>query len=1111
MVSFREIIERTVDPQYRTVGYRYYTENRVRKLSLEETWIHASVVSDVEYNVLIDFNETLTPIHYQCTCPIVDKICPHITAVLYQLNHLGFFQSTYYIAQINNAYRVKNSTRKRPTLKKHSARKEESQAEKEEKLKEEKLQKRLELEKKWAEEEQQRKKEKEIAEFYSRMQVFIPQKPAKKKSKKSELHTIISVEIIILYQVCFFKPVRLVMRPDGSIDHTVDIKGRDYLDGSSANEDEILLCETLLYAHKNSKIVLSEHPDFAISKETLAFSKLISGIMKRFHDRAWIMEKSNNGEKSALNIILKPAHLQFDLQKGDNSLLLSGFFNHENFGRIDLNDITVILPEPFWFLHNNAIYHCESITYKQYQVLWLSNNQFKIPLHHAALVEKNLFPHLDPAIQITSELYEIHDIATTPQKRLYFEKMEGSMGFALKFRYDRYEIPAELKTPYITKIEDNKLIRIRRDDIVEDEALKFMRQFDLRESRDGYFIPRSDPFQMLGEILPLLSEAGFEVFGEDGVNRIVELADSPSLTANVVSGINWFELDAYASFGGQSVKLSEILDLVRKKKKYILLNNGLIAKLPDKWLRKFQGAALFGMEEADKMRFSTAQFMALENLLEEADSVESDDEYRQKLENLRSFEKIDDHPLPQGLKAHLRSYQKHGFDWFYFLQQYHFGGILADDMGLGKTLQVLALLLNEKTRGKFTSLVIAPTSVIFNWVNEVKKFTPSLKALNYTGTERKDTTITEMEEYDVILTSYAIALRDADILSQKTFRYIILDESQKIKNPFSKTAKAIKTLNSEFRLCLTGTPVENNLMELWSQVSFLNPGMLGSLLRFREGFIKQIQRDNSSDSVDQLKKMIYPFILRRTKEVVAKELPPKTEIIHYCEMSELQANLYYEVRDAIHKSLMKKIEKDGIKKSQIHILDGLLRLRQICNHPALVKKDTIYESGKFEEFKDLLIKVVSEKHKVLVFSQFVQMLDIIKHFLDLSKIKFTYLTGETRNREECVRQFQEDEETRVFLISLKAGGFGLNLTAADYVFHYDPWWNPAVEEQATDRTHRIGQTKNVFIYKFITRNSVEEKILHLQKKKRELVENIITTESGLLKEISKEDINHLFS
>ncbi|HRI47141.1 MAG TPA: DEAD/DEAH box helicase, partial [Ignavibacteriaceae bacterium] len=453
-----------------------------------------------------------------------------------------------------------------------------------------------------------------------------------------------------------------------------------------------------------------------------------------------------------------------------------------------------------------------------------------------------------------------------------------------------------------------------------------------------------------------------------------------------------------------------------------------------------------------------------------------------------------------------------GYDWLMFLKEFQFGGILADDMGLGKTVQVLALLSNLSQKNVTApSIVIAPTSVVFNWLNEIERFTPNLKVLNHTGTERVKESIEHFAEFDLVITSYPILVRDIDNFKQIEFQYVILDESQKIKNPTSLTAKSAFELKAKNRLCLTGTPIENNLLEIWSQMNFLNPGYLGSLKKFNDNIRIKIEKDKDEETSDYLKKLLFPFVLRRTKSIVASELPEKSEIIHYCEMTEEQKSVYDIWRESIKTEVMSEIQDKGLQKSSFKIIEGLLRLRQICNHPILINNSYKKNSGKVDEFKDLIQRVTEEGHKVLVFSQFVQMLEILKHELVKEKISFEYLTGKTKNRQECVENFQNNPEIKVFLISLKAGGVGLNLTAADYVFHIDPWWNPAVEMQATDRSHRIGQDKKVFVYKFITKESIEEKILNLQEQKKTLIENIISTESGVFKNLTTEDISFLLS
>ncbi|MCB0750779.1 MAG: DEAD/DEAH box helicase, partial [Ignavibacteriae bacterium] len=495
----------------------------------------------------------------------------------------------------------------------------------------------------------------------------------------------------------------------------------------------------------------------------------------------------------------------------------------------------------------------------------------------------------------------------------------------------------------------------------------------------------------------------------------------------------------------------------------------------------------------------------------DADDFEVDDKFTEHIDKLKSFEKIAKQSIPNTFKGELRDYQKHGLDWLYFLKEYSFGGILADDMGLGKTIQSIVLLLKEKEQNKnYTTLIVAPTSVVFNWIDELDKFAPTINVIKHTGIDRNKEDNSAFENYDVVITSYGILLRDFELLKEFQFHYIILDESQKIKNPTSKTGRVIRKLKANNRLCLTGTPIENNLTELWAQMAFLNPGLLGSYKKFSDTFVKTIAKENDQSTIKLLQQTIYPFILRRTKDVVAQDLPEKTEAVHYCEFEKDQEKVYNFWKESIRAEILKEIDEKGIKKSGFKVLEGLLRLRQICNHPSLVDKNYNKKSAKFEEFKVMLSEVIEEGHKVLVFSQFVKMLDLMQMHLDKEGIKYELLTGSTQKRDEHVKNFKENSDIKVFLISLKAGGFGLNLTEADYVFHYDPWWNPAVEMQATDRTHRIGQNKNVFVYKFITKNSIEEKILRLQAKKQKMVQEIISTESSLLKNLTKEDINILF-
>ena len=390
------------------------------------------------------------------------------------------------------------------------------------------------------------------------------------------------------------------------------------------------------------------------------------------------------------------------------------------------------------------------------------------------------------------------------------------------------------------------------------------------------------------------------------------------------------------------------------------------------------------------------------------------------------------------------------------------------------------------------------------------RFTPRLRVLPYHGLDRKRHQ-QSFEAYDLIITSYGILRRDIEFLRTVPFTIVVLDESQNIKNFASVNARAARHLQASYRLALTGTPVENNLTELWSQFQFLNPGMLGGLKTFTETFARPIERHHDEEAAAALRRMVHPFLLRRTKELVAADLPPKLESVVFCDMEDAQRSAYQHWREFYRQSILKSITAVGLRKSTVKVLEGLTKLRLVCCHPALADERYRGSSGKFEAFAEMMEDILAEGHKVLVFSQFVRMLSILRHHMDRHGIPYEYLDGRTVRRKERVDRFQSDPSVRAFLISLRAGGTGLNLTGADYVIHYDPWWNPAVEAQATDRTHRIGQTRQVFSYKLITRDTVEEKILALQEKKQELVTSVISTEQGFLKALTREDIEELFS
>jgi non-specific serine/threonine protein kinase len=704
----------------------------------------------------------------------------------------------------------------------------------------------------------------------------------------------------------------------------------------------------------------------------------------------------------------------------------------------------------------------------------------------------------------------------TLEKRLYLSEADDGIAARLLFAYGEQEVTYE-KAPPEESIRvrpgTRTLVRLRRDADEEQKAYESLNGFGLKRGREpGVFVLRAKthPVDFLLHQVPRLAASGFTVFGEEELASARVNRNTPTLSFNVSSGIDWFDVAAVAHFGNLEVSLKDIRRAVRKKERYIKLADGTIGALPAEWLEKYSRLFAFSEETDEGMRLGSAQVTLLDQVLEDAEAYEADEEFGRRRDRLRDFTSIVPRDLPRGLDAELRPYQKAGFDWLHFLHDYGFGGCLADDMGLGKTLETLAFLLSLREAGHADApdLIVMPRSLLFNWQREAARFAPSLRIHIHADKDRA-TDLDELDPYDLVLTTYGVMLRDIETLRHKRFHYAVLDESQAIKNPLSKTARAARLLKPDHRLALTGTPVENSTAELWSQFAFLNPGLLGGLDNFRTEFTAPIERHQNAEAADFLRKMVYPFVLRRTKAQVAPELPERSERILLTDMEPAQRKLYDKYRDYFRAQVLGLLDT-GSNNARMKVLEGLLRLRQISNDPRTVDSHYKGGSGKFEALMDTLETLTEEGHKALVFSQFTQMLALVKAELDAKGIPYVYLDGKTKDRQTPVDTFQSDESIPLFLVSLKAGGVGLNLTAADYVVHIDPWWNPAVEMQATDRTHRIGQDKPVFIYKLIARDSVEEKILQLQDRKRSLVNALITTDAGFFKSLTRDDVEMLF-
>ncbi|MDD9970602.1 MAG: SNF2-related protein [Myxococcales bacterium] len=657
---------------------------------------------------------------------------------------------------------------------------------------------------------------------------------------------------------------------------------------------------------------------------------------------------------------------------------------------------------------------------------------------------------------------------------------------------------------------------VRRDVGAEMAAVQALMNmgFQVDEAGEGLAVRGDDAISFWTEGLGELPEEWDRFIPDDLVG--VQVRDSSvSPRARVSSGVDWLSVDMVFEVGGVAVDQDELRSCLEKGRHLVQLEDGTFAPIEAEQVSEIleRMAEIYAGTEG-KGKVSLAQAGRVQDLLKLVGKPAVTSAAKQLFGRLNDVGEVEQIAKPRSLKASLRPYQKQGFSWLVFLHGMATGGILADDMGLGKTVQTIALLLwlkSKHKKEKLRHMVVAPTSVVPNWLREIEKFAPSLNAVLWHGPDRHKNTET-LEDADVVVTSYALVRRDEEFLQKQGFCYVILDEAQHIKNPLSATARAVKKLDSQNRLALTGTPIENRLSEIWSIFDFVSPGMLGDLSRFEEKFARPIDRGDES-AAERLRGAIHRFILRRTKVEVAKDLPPKIEQDIVVPLAEEQAKLYQQILKQVRDSVMSEVEKQGVAKSQIQILAALTRLRQVACDPRLMKLEGDWESelsGKLSALKEIMEEAVAGGHRVLIFSQFVEMLKLIREVLDGEGITYEYLTGSTKNRLEMVDRFNQDESVSAFLISLKAGGTGLNLTGADTVIHFDPWWNPAVEDQATDRAHRIGQTKTVSVYRLIARNTVEEKILQLSDKKRALVSNVLNTD-GPVKGLTKSDIDELFS
>ncbi|MDH6254130.1 SNF2 family DNA or RNA helicase [Chryseobacterium sp. H1D6B] len=798
---------------------------------------------------------------------------------------------------------------------------------------------------------------------------------------------------------------------------------------------------------------------------------------------------------------------------------------YEITGELLLNDISlpfknVVLRNEYFVYHQNTFNLVDHPDLLRVIKFFKSNNEILI-IHQSkydnfletVLSSLEKYIHINYSYIRTATSVELAEKNFHTEQIIYLHQEGNFVSITPVMKYGVVEVPVYSRKQLFDTDQNGNQFQIERNNEAEAYLTSIvMKQHpDFEEQIEGheYFYLHKDKFlddSWFLEAFEIWRNAGITLLGFNELKNNKLNPHRVKINIQITSGIDWFNADLNVRFGKKKAALKQLHRAIRNKTKFVQLDDGTQGILPDEWISKITKYFQVGDIDEDILKIPKINFTEISNLFEkEVLSTEVKTEINSYSEKFSTLKNIPEIAVPDGLNAHLRDYQLEGLNWLAFLDSFNFGGCLADDMGLGKTIQIIAFILYQREKlGHTTNLIVVPTSLLFNWQEEIAKFAPSMKVLVHYGPDRRKNT-DQMHEHEVVLTSYGMLLSDVRFLKTFHFNYIFLDESQTIKNPNSEKYKASRLLQSRNRIVLTGTPVENNTFDLYGQLSFACPGLLGSKQYFKDTYAIPIDKFEYGKRAAELQQKIKPFMLRRTKKQVAKELPEKTEMVIYCEMNAEQRKVYdtyeRELRDFISAST-----DDETLKNSMHVLTGLTKLRQICNSPVLLKEGHSGDNSVKIEILMEQIENKSKEHKILVFSQFVGMLDLIKAELEKKNIQFEYLTGQTKDRGAKVNHFQTNENVRVFLISLKAGGVGLNLTEADYVYLIDPWWNPAAENQAIDRSYRIGQQKNVVAVRLICSNTVEEKILNLQKKKNKLAQDLIRTDSLKLPGLTKSDL-----
>ncbi len=836
------------------------------------------------------------------------------------------------------------------------------------------------------------------------------------------------------------------------------------------------------------------------------------------------------------------------LREGENELVLTG------------KKHLILTNKPCVLILEGRLYLLEDMEGKKLEPFF-KKESIHIPVRLETKYYHSFIRDILAHYKVTVEGFEVMESHTLPGTELSLENgLNGLLVMILTFRYEDIRIqPDQNRMVFVTLEETEQGYRfnkIFRNKEYENKVINRLAEIGFEEYLPGIFTagsiennPKVQHYEMISFINRhstelkkeglTIHQKGKEKYLLDGIRMNVKT----EMHRKENRLIDWFGLHAEVQLGKYSIPFVWLKDHILNKKREYILPDGSIAVIPEEWFAEYENLLQFGEVYGEEIRIRSHHFP----LLKEMSAISGNTEIQQRMASMMETENVV-FPLPAGFRGNMRPYQRKGYGWLMNLRKHGLGGCLADDMGLGKTIQSIALIqkiresgkpvqdimqekkpnvalegvqlslfdtyktyVKEEERGETLSLIVVPKTLIFNWVEEIIRFAPGLKVLVYAGSDRQRY-FEYFDAYDVVVVTYGLLRRDIGLFCRVIFDLIILDESRYIKNPASQIFKAVIRLQARQRVILTGTPVENSLTDLWTQMHFVNPGLLGGYRFFMERFVNSIEHQHDEQALQTLRRLIGPFMLRRTKQEVARDLPDITEQHIFTEMSVEQAHFYEEENARVRNAILKLLGEGRYSKLMIPVLQGLTRLRLAANHPVLVDDTYTGDSGKFEEAMEIIRTIVSEGHKILVFSSFVKVLKLFEKQFIAEDVPYVLLTGSIsqKQRKNVVKSFNDDGQIRVFLISVMAGGFGLNLVAADYVVILDPWWNPAVEQQAIDRTHRIGQTRNVMVYKLIGKETIEEKIMLYQEHKAHLAQDILQVDESMLKQMNREEIAQLF-